>query len=296
MTRVNTLSRASEVSSPFVQCANKVLTLASPRIMAILNITPDSFYDGGKFLTKELALSHVETMIEQGADIIDIGAESSRPYSKSISLQEEIERLMEMLIAIKYRFDILISVDTYKPLVIREAIKQGVHIINDIYALQSPGALEELLDNNVAICLMHMQGVPQTMQDQPAYSNVVQDVGEFLHERVRRCLNAGLDRNRIIIDPGFGFGKTTDHNMTLLQNLHQFKKLGLPILVGLSRKASVGELLSLPVEERLYGSLAAHIIATIHGASIIRTHDIKPTAEALKIAEAVLVQGTLEWQ
>lgn len=271
-----------------ITCANKVLTITTPKIMGILNLTPDSFSDGGKYLLKDLALQRVEQMIEEGADIIDIGAESSRPYAEKVSAEQEIHRLLDVLLAIKQRFDILISVDTYKPQVMKEAIKAGAHIINDISALQNDESVKAIAESNVAVCLMHMQGTPETMQNNPAYVKVVDEVITFLEDRVSVCMKAGINRDRIIIDPGFGFGKSTQHNMTLLRQLESFKRLQLPILAGLSRKASIGEILQAKVEDRLYGSLAAHVIAAVKGADIIRTHDIKPTVEALKITEAVI--------
>jgi dihydropteroate synthase len=286
----------NKVPAPVVQFPDRELSLLSPQVMGILNLTTDSFYDGGRFSTIDLALFHVEKMIEEGATLIDVGAESSRPFAKAIPVQEEIDRIAPVLSAIKERFNILLSVDTYKPPVMEEAVKLGVHMINDIYALQQPGALEVVAANQVAVVLMHIQHTPLTMQLNPSYQQVVADVGDFLARRVMACLKAGIGENRIIIDPGFGFGKTTLHNMQLLKNLSAFKKMGYPLLVGLSRKSSIGELLALPVEERLFGSVSAHVIAVLKGASIIRAHDIKPTVEALKIAEAVLSQESLAWQ
>ena len=277
-------------SSSYLQLAEKTLSLAQPRVMGILNLTPDSFVDGGKYNTKECALKRVDQMQKEGADIIDLGAESSHPFAKHISLQEEIDRIMEILISIKQRFDLILSVDTYKPEVMKEAIAQGVHLINDIYALRMPGALEVVAQSQVGICLMHMQNSPDTMQLKPYYKDVVCEVSNFLQNRATVCAEANILQNRIIIDPGFGFGKTTEHNLLLLKHLTVLKDLGFPILAGLSRKASIGEILSLPAQDRLYGSIAAHSIAVVNGAAIVRTHDVKPTAEALKIAEAVLVQ------
>lgn len=277
-----------------LHCGDRRLNLSAPKVMGILNLTPDSFYDGGYYQQKDLALKRVEQMIAQGADIIDIGAESSRPYAQSISLVEEIDRIMEALNAIQKRFDILISVDTTKPAVMQEAIKQGVHMINDIYALQQPGALEIISRSQVAVCLMHMQGTPSTMQACPQYKNVVSEVSLFLTERAQCCLQVGINPQRILLDPGFGFGKSTPHNLVLLKNLNSFHQLGFPLLVGLSRKATIGDILDLPVNERLYGSLSANVIAALNGAKVIRTHDIKPTAEAVKFAAAVLAQELLE--
>lgn len=289
------LNRTNPLTSK-LQCGDRYLDLSTPKIMGILNITPDSFYDGGQYLSPNTALRRVQTMIAEGAHIIDIGAESSRPYAKSISIEEEIDRIMGILVQIKEHFDVILSVDTYKPTVMKEAIQLGAHLINDIYALQHEGSLDVVAKSTVGVCLMHMQGTPNTMQDNPSYDHVVADVSAFLAEKGDRCIEAGVARERIVIDPGFGFGKTTKHNLMLLKNLRCLKELGFPLLVGLSRKTSIGEILSLPVDQRLFGSISAHVIAAINGASIIRTHDIKPTAEALKIIEAVNEQETVEWQ
>lgn len=280
------MASVASAAHTVIRCADRVLDLTTPKIMGILNLTPDSFYAESRCSSKETAKLRVAAMIEEGADIIDIGAESSRPYAKTISLQEEIDRILETLEVVKQNFDVILSVDTYKAKVMQEAIKLGVHMINDIYALTQPNSLLTIANSNVAICLMHMQGSPNTMQDRPHYHAVVPEVSKFLSVQIDQCLAQGIDEARIIIDPGFGFGKTTPHNMTLLKNLAELKRLGYPLLVGLSRKASIGELLNLPIEERMYGSLAAHIIASMQGANIIRTHDIKPTAHALKILTA----------
>jgi dihydropteroate synthase len=282
-----------ESNTNTLHCADGRLVLDTPKIMGVLNLTPDSFFDGGKYNSIDKALRRVEDMISEGADIIDVGAESTRPYTSIVSLGQEIERLVAVLSAIKSRFDILISVDTYKPEVMTEALKLGVHMVNDIFALQQPGALEVIANSQAAICLMHMQGIPDSMQNNPHYSNVVIEVSHFLLSRVKACLDAGIAKNRIIIDPGFGFGKNTKHNLCLLKNLTHIKQMNFPVLVGLSRKSSIGEVLSLPVEERLFGSIGAQVIAAMCGAAIIRTHDIKPTAEANKIVAAVLRQESM---
>jgi dihydropteroate synthase len=295
MSETMTIARYHDLESNTntLHCADRWLVFDTPKIMGVLNLTPDSFFDGGKYNSIDKALRRVEDMISEGADIIDVGAESSRPYASIVPLDQEIERLMSVLSAIKSRFDTLISVDTYKPEVMREVLKLGVNIINDIFALQQPGALEVIANSKVAICLMHMQGTPDSMQNHPSYSNVVTEVSHFLQSRIEACLHAGIAKNRIIIDPGFGFGKNTKHNLFLLKNLTRIKQMGFPVLVGLSRKASIGEILSLPVEERLFGSIGAQVIAAIYGAAIIRTHDIKPTAEANKIVAAVLRQESM---
>jgi dihydropteroate synthase len=287
------VSEETDHTPSMIQCANKRLDLSTPAVMGILNLTPDSFYDGGNYNTTDKALMHVEAMLSEGADIIDIGAESSRPDARGLSLQEEMDRIMTTLVSLKMRFDTLFSVDTYKPLVMKEAIKMGVNMINDIYALRQEGAVDVIRESRVAVCLMHMQGTPNDMQNNPSYVDPISELSLFFKDRTQHCLEAGIAKNRILIDPGFGFGKTTLHNISLLKNLMQFRQLGFPLLVGLSRKTSIGEILSLPPSARLYGSLAAHVIAILQGASVIRTHDVKPTVEALKITTAILRQETV---
>lgn len=274
-------------SGHVIHCADKFLDISAPRVMGVLNLTPDSFFDGGQYNTYDLALKRVEEMMKEGADLVDIGGESSRPYARVISQQEEIDRIVPIIAAIKANFDIIISVDTYKPLVMQEAIRLGVHLVNDIKAFRNQEALQAIAASKVGICLMHMQGDPDKMQMNPQYLDVVTEVKDFLQERVTACIQVGISRERIIVDPGFGFGKSTFHNMALLKNLSCITKIGQPVLAGLSRKSSIGEILKLPANERLYGSIAAHVVAAYNGASIIRTHDIKQTAEALKIVAAL---------
>ncbi len=276
-----------------VKCADKILDLSKPVVMGVLNLASDSFFDGGVYCQSELAIRRLEVMVQEGALIVDIGAESSRPFSAAISLQEELDRIGNVISSIKNRFDVLLSVDTYKPEIMAEVIKLGANMINDIYALQKPGALDIIAASDVAVVLMHMQNIPENMQINPTYHHLVPEITCFLQSRVDACLSKGVAETNIILDPGFGFGKTTAHNLQLLKNLSSLKKMGYPILAGLSRKASIGEILSLPVEKRLYGSISAHVIAVMQGASIIRTHDIKPTVEAIKIATAVLQQETM---
>ncbi|CAA6817347.1 MAG: Dihydropteroate synthase (EC [uncultured Thiotrichaceae bacterium] len=259
------------------------------RVMGILNTTPDSFSDGGKFTNIDQALEHVAQMIVDGADIIDIGGESTRPGAQAVSVDDEIARVIPIVQEIRKRFDIDISVDTSKAEVMREAISAGVSIINDVRALREPGALDICKDSDVDICLMHMQGQPRTMQALPIYESVVDDIYGFLREQIEVCTNAGIANSRLIIDPGFGFGKTLSHNLELLAKLNRFKSLGVPMLVGISRKSMIGTLLNdAPVDQRSNGSLAANVIAAMNGASIIRTHDVKQTNEAMKIAIGVL--------
>jgi dihydropteroate synthase len=260
-----------------------VFDLKRPLLMGILNITPDSFSDGGKYLTLNEALKRAHEMIEEGVDIIDIGGESTRPGSEPVSADEELKRITPIIEALKKDSDIGISIDTYKPQVMKEAISMDVAMINDIYALRQPGAIDVIKHSKVGVCLMHMQGTPQTMQINPQYANVVSEVKSFLEGRANDLVSEGIDKSRIILDPGFGFGKTFDHNIELLQNLESFKSLKLPLLVGLSRKSFIRKILNGEHDDHLSGSIAAAILSVIKGAKILRVHDIKETKSALNI-------------
>jgi dihydropteroate synthase len=268
-------------------CPNLPIDLSSPQVMGILNVTPDSFSDGGKFIHFEHAIKQVEGMIAAGATIIDIGGESTRPGAKEVSEEDELERVIPVLKAIKQNFDVAVSIDTSKALVMKAAIDNGADIINDVRALQNEGCLAVLASSEVPICLMHMQGLPRTMQNEPSYDNVIGDIILFFEQRINACTNAGIAKERLILDPGFGFGKTLAQNFHLLANLSVFEKLGCPILAGLSRKSMIGNLLNRDVEQRLAGSLSTAIIAAQQGAKIIRVHDVKETVDALKILKAV---------
>jgi dihydropteroate synthase len=257
--------------------------MTQTKVMGILNVTPDSFSDGGRFVSFDAALAQVERMISDGADIIDIGGESTRPGALDVSVQDEIDRVIPLLKAIKAKFDVKVSVDTSKAEVMSKAIASGVDIINDVRALQNKGCLTVLAQSEVPVCLMHMQGLPRIMQDEPKYDDVINDIKNFFIERIDVCEKAGIKRDRIIIDPGFGFGKTLEHNYQILANLHQFNELGLPLLSGTSRKSMIGNLLERDVEERLAGSLTTAIIAAQQNANIVRVHDVKETVDALKV-------------
>ena len=264
-------------------------SLPRTQVMGILNLTPDSFSDGGRFNSLDTALKQAEAMIQAGVDIIDIGGESTRPGAAAVSVEAELERVIPVLQAIRERFAIPISVDTSKPEVMRIALQQGAELINDIRALQEPGALAVCAQAQAWICLMHMQGQPRTMQQAPHYTDVVQEVAAFFQERIDACVHAGVARERLILDPGFGFGKNLEHNLTLFQNLTKFHTFNLPLLVGVSRKAMIGSLLNgRPAAERLHGSVAAAVIAALKGAKIVRVHDVAATVDALKIARVVL--------
>lgn len=258
-----------------------------PRVMGVVNVTPDSFSDGGRFAAGDQAVAHALSLVEEGADILDIGGESTRPGSQSVSLQEELDRVIPVIKALRTRTDVPISVDTSKPAVMRAAVLAGADIINDVLALQEPGALETAAELGVTVCLMHMQGRPRTMQQAPAYDNVVQDVYLFLKERMAACEDAGLPGDKLMLDPGFGFGKTLDHNLTLLGALPELKALGAPVLVGLSRKSMFGDLLGLAVHERRDASISAAALAVMRGADIVRAHDVRGTVQAVRLAAAI---------
>lgn len=253
--------------------------------MGILNITPDSFSDGGQYLDFDAALKRAEKMIEEGADIIDIGGESTRPGSDTVSVDEELKRITPIIKTLKKNSNIVISVDTYKPKVMQQVIDMGVAMINDVFALQQQGAIDIIKKSNVGICLMHMQGTPKTMQLNPTYQDVVNEVKSFLDERTNSLIAEGIDSERIILDPGFGFGKTFEHNITLLQNLESFQSLKFPLLVGLSRKSFIRKILSGDHDDHLSGSIAATILSILKGAKIVRVHDVKETQSAIKIMQ-----------
>ncbi|MGP1924032.1 MAG: dihydropteroate synthase [Arsenophonus sp. NEOnobi-MAG3] len=264
------------------------LNLNHPIVMGILNITPDSFFDGGIYNGYDYALKHAASMVSHGAEIIDIGGESTRPGANEVSLQQELDRVIPIIEAVTDRFDVLVSIDTSKGVIMAEAAKAGAHIINDVRSLHEPGALEVAAKTELPICIMHMLGQPKTMQQTPNYKNVVAEVKQYLSDEIERCEAAGIAKNCLIIDPGFGFGKNLVHNYQLLAKLNEFHSLGVPLLVGISRKSMIGELLDVPVEKRLIGSIACAVIAAMHGAQIIRAHDVKETVEAMKIIQATL--------
>lgn len=253
------------------------------QIMGILNVTPDSFSDGGKFTRIDNALRQVEIMINDGASIIDIGGESTRPGALDVSESDELSRIIPILKAIKEGFNVAVSIDTSKSIVMAEAIEQGADLINDVRALQNENCLSVIAQSTIPVCLMHMQGMPRTMQQNPHYDDLIADITSFFHARINACQDVGINKARIILDPGFGFGKTLEQNYQLLAKLAEFKSLGLPLLSGTSRKSMIGNLLNRDVTERLSGSLTTAILAVQNGASIIRVHDVKETMDAMKI-------------
>ena len=262
-----------------------LLTLDRPLVMGIVNVTPDSFSDGGRFLARDAAIAHGRRLIEQGADILDIGGESTRPGAAPASVQEELDRVMPVMETL-CGDGIPISIDTQKSKVMAAAIKAGAAMINDVNALQADGALEVCGAANVAVCLMHKQGTPATMQHAPTYVDVVTEVTDFLATRAQASLNAGISRDRIAIDPGFGFGKTVEHNFRMLRELRSLVALGFPVVAGFSRKASLGLITGRPSDERLAASIAAAILCAQNGATIIRVHDVRETVDALKVLAA----------
>jgi len=275
-----------------LQCGPRTLDISVPRVMGILNTTPDSFSDGGSLyhtggLSIDLALKRAEQMLAEGADIIDVGGESTRPGASPVSEQQELDRVIPVVEALVTRLDALVSVDTSRAVVIKESAAKGAGLINDVRALQQAGALVATADTGLPVCLMHMQGQPGFMQQAPAYSDVVEEVCDFLKARIHACELAGIPKSRILVDPGFGFGKTLAHNLALLKRLPELGLLGVPLLVGLSRKSMLGQLLNRNVDERLPGSLALAMASAQRGAAIIRVHDVAATKDVLTVLDAL---------
>jgi dihydropteroate synthase len=266
-----------------LRCGGFLLPLDRPLIMGVVNVTPDSFSDGGKFLDPQAAIAHGRRLVEEGADILDLGGESSRPGAQAVAEREELDRVLPVLKALK---DVPVSVDTRRPSVMRAVLAEGASMINDIEALCAPGALDAVADTDCAVCLMHKKGDPATMQDAPRYADVVLEVRDFLAARVSACRIAGIESDRITIDPGFGFGKTPQHNFRLLRELAGLVGLGVPVVAGWSRKSTLGAVTGRPVGERLAGSLAAALLALQAGATILRVHDVKETRDVIAVWEA----------
>jgi dihydropteroate synthase len=283
------LSREKGVvkSQSVLHCRGRVLGLERPVVMGVLNVTPDSFSDGGRFVRLDDAVARGLQMAEEGAAIIDVGGESTRPRAEPVGLDEELRRVIPVIARLRSRTQAILSVDTSKPAVMHAAAAAGAGMINDVRALRELGALEAAASSGCAVCLMHMLGEPGTMQDSPSYQDVVAEVRQFLEARVEACLGAGIAAERIVLDPGFGFGKTLAHNLELLRDLGKLSVNGLPILAGLSRKSMVGTLTGRPADERVYGSVALAVIAVLNGARILRVHDVAATVDALKIVAAL---------
>ena len=267
----------------FLDLGERKLDLKQPKIMGVLNMTPDSFSDGGKYSSLDEAFLACLEMVKEGASIIDIGGESTRPGASEVSSEEQLDRVIPLILKIKQNLDTVISIDSGNAAVIKEATDNGAEFVNDVYALTKKDAMTEVSEAHTAVCLMHMKGKPISMQDQPIYSNILDEIRSFLLDRASKCIAAGIKRNSIIIDPGFGFGKTVSDNLILLKNLHVFSELKFPICVGLSRKSFIGETTNRAIDQRVSGSLSAALIAIQNGANIIRTHDVGPTKDAIEI-------------
>ena len=270
----------------FLACGPRRLPLDRPLVMGIVNVTADSFSDGGRFLETGRAVDHGLALAAEGADIVDVGGESTRPGAEPVSLDEELTRVVPVVEALA-RQGLVVSVDTMKPGVMRAAVAAGAVLVNDVKGFRAEGAVEALAEGTAAACIMHMQGTPATMQADPQYGDVVKEVGRFLAARAEALEAAGIGRERILVDPGFGFGKTTAHNLALLRNLRHLATLGWPLLAGLSRKRLIGEITGRPLDDRVAGSVAAALVAVQNGAALVRVHDVKPTVDALKVWAAV---------
>ncbi|WP_028669188.1 dihydropteroate synthase [Saccharospirillum impatiens] len=266
---------------------DRSLDLGTTRVMGVVNVTPDSFSDGGRFISADAALAQARRLMAAGASILDVGGESTRPGATPVSVQQELDRVVPVIESLAQETDVILSVDTSTPEVMREAAHAGAHLINDVRALSRDGALRAAMDTGLAVCLMHMQGQPGTMQMSPEYDDVVAEVERYLNERILACEAAGLKRQQLLVDPGFGFGKTLGHNLSLLKHLQRFTQWGCPVLVGMSRKSMIGDVLDKPVDQRLYGSLAAAVAAAMNGASIVRVHDVAETSDAIAVINAL---------
>ncbi|HNV83474.1 MAG TPA: dihydropteroate synthase [Arenimonas sp.] len=278
-------------TTPQLNCAGKILSLDIARVMGIVNVTPDSFSDGGQHDSTEAAIAHALRLVSEGADVLDIGGESTRPGAKEISEAEELQRVIPVIEALAKKITIPIAIDTSKPGVMRAAVNAGASIINDVFALRRDDALDVAAELKVPVILMHMQGEPGSMQAAPQYDDAVAEVHSFLTQRIFACEMAGISKKNIVIDPGFGFGKSLEHNLALLAQLRRFVEMGVPVLAGLSRKSMIGNLTGRDVNDRVYGSVAAALIAAQNGAKIIRVHDVAATVDALKVWNAVSRQG-----
>lgn len=273
--------------SPTLDCAGRILRLDRPRILGVVNVTPDSFSDGGRYATLDAAVAHGLQLVQDGADALDVGGESTRPGADEVPVEVEISRVIPVIERLLKETNVPVGVDTSKPEVMRAAVAAGAGLINDIYALRRDGALQAASELGVPVILMHMQGEPRSMQDAPHYDDVIGEVRRFLADRVFACELAGIEKSRLIIDPGFGFGKTLDHNLALLARLSEFSDLGLPLLAGMSRKRMIGDITGREVDARVAGSAAAHLLAAERGALLLRTHDVAPLHDALAVLEAL---------
>ena len=274
-----------------IDCAGRPLDLSRPRIMGVLNVTPDSFSDGGDFASPDRAIARAVEMVEEGAAIIDVGGESTRPGAPPVSIQDELQRVIPVIEALHASVQVPISIDTRKPEVMQAAVAAGAGLVNDVNALQEAGAVEMVASLEVPVCLMHMQGDPETMQDAPTYNNVVDQVTAYLNARAAVCMQQGIPKECILLDPGFGFGKTTGHNLLLLKQLDRLVACEYPVLVGLSRKSLIGKVLGLPVDKRLYSGIALAVLAVWQGAALVRCHDVQATCESIEMGAVVRDAG-----
>ena len=281
------MSTRPSTPTKYLDCAGRLLDLSRPRVMGVLNVTPDSFSDGGAWLAPDQPVAHAQRMVEAGAAIIDVGGESTRPGAAPVDARQELRRVIPVIEALHASIPVPISVDTRKPAVMRAAVAAGAGLINDVSALQAPNAIGTAAELGVPVCLMHMQGLPESMQDNPDYRDVVGEVKAFLTGRARACEAGGIAPEHILLDPGFGFGKTTGHNLQLLRHLDVLVQAGYPVLVGLSRKSLIGKVLGLEVDKRLYPSVALAVVAVWQGAALVRCHDVRETREAIEMCHAV---------
>ena len=266
-------------------CGEYTLSFDRTLLMGVLNVTPDSFSDGGLFFDVEAAVTHAKQMVHDGADIIDVGGESTRPGSAPLSAKEEVQRILPVVTRLTHEISVPISIDTYKPLVAKACLKAGVHLVNDITGLANPDMTSIVAKNDVPVIIMHMQGTPTNMQEHPTYNDVIKEINTFFHERITNARNAGI--KKVIIDPGIGFGKTLEHNLFILKHLDSFTTHGCPLLVGPSRKSFIGRITGLPAQERLEGTIAAVAIAVMNGAHIVRVHDVKECKRAIQVTDAI---------
>jgi len=276
------------------KAGHHTITLDCPRVMGVINVTPDSFSDGGRFPAPQAAIDMAARMVDEGAAIVDVGGESTRPGADTVPVQEELDRVLPVIEGILAHCDTVISIDTSKPEVITAATGAGAHMINDIFALRQDGAMAAAAESSAAVCLMHMQGTPATMQENPRYDDLIGEITKFFEMRMEACDAAGISADRLLIDPGFGFGKNDQHNLALLAGLDQFTDLGPPMLVGLSRKRTLGNLTGRSAGDRVAAGVAAAVFAVVKGAGIVRTHDVAATVDALKVVQSIRQAGTQE--
>ncbi|MFH1788838.1 MAG: dihydropteroate synthase [Candidatus Altiarchaeota archaeon] len=284
------------MNKKFIECGSHRLSLDGTLVMGILNVTPDSFYDGGTYSNTGDVLERARRMVADGVDILDVGGESTRPGSEPVSIEDEIGRVVPVIGALACELDVPVSADSYKPEVVSKAIEAGASMVNDVYGLRSEGMAELVAESGLPVVIMHMQGTPKSMQDDPVYRDVVGDIKEFFRERIEYAKSRGVKDGQIILDPGIGFGKNLEHNLEIIRRFIEFKELGYPLLVGASRKSMIGQILDAPPEKRLSGSIAVAVASIMNGADILRVHDVAETVQAARVTDAVLLTGRLRRQ